>query len=367
MYLEFFKLRELPFSNVNDDRFFFETATHAEALSSMVYTVQQRKGMVLITGEVGAGKTYLGNMLSSRLGSAAQVVFVRHPAGSAKQLLRAASSGFGIAVAQTGDLLTLTDELDRGLQQLHRRKRLAALVIDETQDMPDEAMEEVRLMWNWEQDGQRLLQIVLIGQPELRLRLQGRRWDSLRQRVVLAHHLGRLTCAETAGYVRHRLRVAANGDARECFTPGALEDIHRITKGTPRLINTTCDNALLTAYARGEPEVSSTIVRDVAESMALWSPEVPGSGEAPPPAPPGAQATGLGGTGEAPDVPRVADGSAPEPADGDAELLKAALKGEPSLEMARKVYRLAPAGSEEQHLAIRIITHELVRSIQSKG
>ena len=272
MYLEFFNLKEFPFSIGSDEKYFYESDIHAEALANMLYTIQQRKGMVLITGEVGSGKTFLSSMLASRLGKSALVVSVRHPPDSAKQMLRAVAEGIGVRVGRTDDKLTLVKELENKLERHLRRDRLVAVILDEVQDLPDEAMEQIRLMWNWEVDGQRLVQLVLVGQPELRPRLQEPKWESLQQRIVLSYHLGALTAADTAKYILHRRKIAAkNGNCPMRFTIRALEDIHEITKGIPRLINILCDNALLTAYAANTTKITSGIVAKVVRNMTTWS------------------------------------------------------------------------------------------------
>ena len=245
--------------------------------------------------------------------------------------------------------------------------------------MTNETMEEIRLLWNWEQDGDRLLQIVLIGQPELRPRLHHARWESLRQRIVLSYHLGRLSADQTARYVAHRLRVASNGDCAIEFSPGAVRQVHEATKGVPRLINTLCDNALLSAYARGEHTVSGEIVAGVVQNMTCWSMEPPAS-EHPaepasaahrPPDPARAPATGppdRAAPHAAPAKPATPseDQHAPEPLRQSSAVLQAALLGQPTLEVAREVYRLAPALSEAHHLAIRIIAQELVRVLGTR-
>lgn len=277
MYLEFHNLREYPFSLSCDARFFYNSAIHSEALANMVYTVQQRKGMVLVTGEVGSGKTFVGTVLGDRLGTGCMTALVKNPPQSGKQLLRTVAARLGMNVKPTADKMNLADELEMHLGRMLQRGRLVVLIIDEAQDLTPSALEELRLLWNWEQGGQRLVQIVLMGQPELRDRLLEPKWEPLRQRVVLSYHLGRLSAEDTAAYIAHRLRVAADDEPKAEFGPEALVDIHSATDGIPRLINVLCDNALLVAYAKGTHLVDRQIVAEVLRDMTCWGLNVPSS------------------------------------------------------------------------------------------
>jgi general secretion pathway protein A len=270
MYLDFYRFREFPFSITCDERFFYESEVHAEALANMMYTVEQRKGMVLITGEVGAGKTFVGSMLCGRLGTRCLAAMMTNPPGSAKQLVRAVAGEVGMNVNPNADRLALIDQLREHLVRLHRRGRLVAMVIDESQDLPPSSLEELRLLWNWEEQGQRLVQIVLIGQPELRQKLQEPRWEPLRQRIVLSYHLKNLSEEDTSAYIRHRLRVAADEDCRASFSPDAISEVYSATDGTPRLINVLCDNALLIGYAKGVHVIDRPVVAEVIRDMTCW-------------------------------------------------------------------------------------------------
>jgi general secretion pathway protein A len=270
MYLKFYNLKEFPFSITCDDRFFFESAVHAEALANMMYTVQQRKGMVLVTGEVGAGKTFVGNMLGARLGAGCQTVMMRNPPQSGKQLIGSLARRIGMNVRATADKVSLQEELEQYLIRLQARQRLVALIIDEAQDLTATSLEELRLLWNWELSGQRLLQIILIGQPELRQRLLEPRWEALRQRIVLSYHLCHLSPFDTPLYIAHRLRVGAAEGCSAAFTPEAMADIHAATDGIPRLINVLCDNALLVGYAKSIHMIDRPIVAEVLQNMTCW-------------------------------------------------------------------------------------------------
>jgi general secretion pathway protein A len=275
MYLDFYNLREFPFTITCDDRFFYESTVHAEALANMMYTVQQRKGMVLITGEVGAGKTFVGNMLGSRIGAGCQTVMIGNPPQSGKQLVVALSRRIGMNVRASADKTSLLEELERHLVGLNARGRLVALIIDEAQDLSPASLEELRLLWNWEQGGQRLIQMVLIGQPELRQRLLEPKWEALRQRVVLSYHLQHLSPTDAPAYIAHRLRVAGTDEGSAQFTPSALADIYAATNGIPRLINILCDNALLVGYAKGVRCIDSPIITEVVRDMTCWGLRTP--------------------------------------------------------------------------------------------
>lgn len=270
MYLKFYGFREPPFAITCDERFFFESSIHAEALANMMYTVQQRKGMVLVTGEVGAGKTFVGNMLGARLGPGCLTIMMKNPPQSGKQLFRALAGRVGMQVRATADKLALQEELERHLVRLHNRGRLVALILDEAQDLSPASLEEIRLLWNWEQGGERSVQIVLIGQPELRDRLLEPRWEPLRQRIVLSYHLQHLPVGDVAPYIAHRLKVASDGTCKAEFTPESVEDIYAATDGIPRLINVLCDNALLVGYAKGTTCIDQAIVAEVLRDMTCW-------------------------------------------------------------------------------------------------
>jgi general secretion pathway protein A len=209
-------------------------------------------------------------MLCSRLGAGCQTVVLQNPPESKKQLLRSFSRHVGITTQATTDKGSLEDSLQEHLVRLHSRGRLVGLILDEAQDLNQAALKEIRLLWNWEQDGQRLIQIVLIGQPELREKLLEPKWEPLRQRIVLSYHLPSLNAEDTFSYIQHRLRAASNHETHVEFQQDALEMIHAATDGIPRLINILCDNALLVGYVKGVNSIDKPIVADVLRDMTCW-------------------------------------------------------------------------------------------------
>jgi len=270
MYLQFYKLQEFPFTLTCDGKYFYESPVHAEALANMMYCIQQRKGMVLVTGEVGTGKSFIGNVLGSRLGPGCQIVTLQNPPETKKQLLRGLAQQVGITADADSDKMSLEEELREYLIRLNRRGRLVGLILDEAQELTNASLKEVRLLWNWESEGQRLIQILLIGQPELRERLQEPQWEPFKQRIVLSYHLKGLSAADTSAYVRHRIRVASQDGAAVDFSSEALETIHAATDGTPRLINILCDNALLVGYVNNKTHIDKPVIDEVLRNMTCW-------------------------------------------------------------------------------------------------
>jgi general secretion pathway protein A len=275
MYLEFYRLREYPYALGCDARYFYKSRRHNEALARLLYTVQQSRGMVLLTGDVGSGKTFLGRILAGRLSRRHRVAALRHPQDTAKHLVRTLNRSVGLDGHAGTDRMALVEELERHLLGQDRRGRQLVVILDEVQSFSDEALEELRLLWNIQADGRPLLQIVLLAQPELRDRLLRPEWEALRQRIVMRFHLGPLSENETMAYILHRRKVAKDEGCRLKFTVNALKTAHRVTGGIPRLINVLCDNALLVGYARGQSTISSRIMGEVADDTLAWDREAP--------------------------------------------------------------------------------------------
>jgi general secretion pathway protein A len=253
VYLEFHGLREPPFELTPNPRFLFFSPKHREAFNHLLYGIRERKGFVQLTGEVGTGKTTLCRAMLKELGDRFATALVLNPAQDAEQLLQSITREFGLPTKGLDRLETLA-ALNQFLIDLLYQGRDAVLVIDEAQGLTEALLEEVRLLSNLETDDRKLLQIVLMGQPELRARLDAPELRQLRQRITIRFHLRALQRAELWPYIQHRLRVAgANG--HPTFTLGALWRIYRYTKGVPRLVNAVCDKCLLAGYVHKQHNI----------------------------------------------------------------------------------------------------------------
>jgi general secretion pathway protein A len=273
MYRTYFGLREEPFALTPDPRFLYLSPRHREALAHLLYGMGEAGGFVQLTGEVGTGKTTLCRSLLEQAPEGVDVALLFNPRQTPAELVASVCDEFHVPYPPgTSSLKVLTDALNRHLLEGHARGRRSVLVIDEAQNLSAEALEQVRLLTNLETTTRKLLQILLIGQPELRALMARPELRQLDQRITARYHLAPLTAEETAQYVRHRLEVA--GAAEPLFTAGALARVHRLSGGVPRLVNVLCDRALLAAYARGERRVGKRLVGRAAA-------EVRGEGTAP--------------------------------------------------------------------------------------
>jgi general secretion pathway protein A len=266
MYTEYFGLAERPFSITPDPHFLYLSRRHREALGHLVYGTGEGGGFVLLTGEVGTGKTTVCRACLEQLPPEVDAALVLNPPPSAPELLLALCAELHLAPPpQQRSRRELLDFLNAYLLAAHARGRRTVLIIDEAQNLGAEVLEQIRLLTNLETHKHKLLQIFLIGQPELREALAKRDLRQLAQRVTARYHLGPLTRGETAEYVQHRLSVA--GRQHPLFSPRALRRVHRESRGLPRLINVICDRALLGAYARNRALVDAGTVRYAAREL----------------------------------------------------------------------------------------------------
>ncbi len=266
MYLEHFGLTAKPFELHPDPGFLYWSPGHDEAFTHLEYAVAEAKGFVVLTGEVGAGKTTLVNHLVRRLPAEVELGVVNNPSLGPPQFLKAVCREYGLEVVG-GDKADLVERFNRFLLDQYARRRRVALIVDEAQRLPLRTLEELRLLSNLEEETQHLLQVILVGQPELRDALGRPELEQLRQRVTVHCHLGRLDRAELGRYVRHRLEVAGVG-GREVFDEAALDEVFRHSAGTPRLVNTLCDTALVFAFGADRRGVDRDLVGAVAAARA---------------------------------------------------------------------------------------------------
>jgi general secretion pathway protein A len=258
MYNQFYGFSEPPFNITPDPRFLFFSDRHREAFNHILFGIRERKGFIQITGEVGAGKTTLCRAVLEELGAGYVTALILNPCLSIDQLLRAILHELGLPAK--GDRVDDLETLNRFLLDQLEKGQDVVLLIDEAQDLGTELLEQVRLLSNLETDQRKLLQIVLLGQPELRDKLNEPNLRQLRQRITVRYHLTPLSRPEADYYIRHRLQIAG-GNGRPEFTPWAVRWVHRYSGGIPRLINAVCDKALLAGFVDGTDLVTWRQVR----------------------------------------------------------------------------------------------------------
>jgi general secretion pathway protein A len=258
MYTQFFHLKQPPFSIAPDPRYLFMSERHREALAHLLYGVGSGGGFVLLTGEIGAGKTTVCRCFMEQVPAHCKIAYIFNPKLSVEDLLSSICDEFGIAQGGTS-VKSHVDAINGYLLASHAQSRNNVLIIDEAQNLSGDVLEQLRLLTNLETSERKLLQIILIGQPELRAMLARPELEQLAQRVIARYHLGALAQGEVGSYIAHRLAVAGSGAA--LFPARLLAQIHRISKGVPRRINLLCDRALLGAYVENRPQVTPAILR----------------------------------------------------------------------------------------------------------
>jgi general secretion pathway protein A len=258
VYLEYYGLTEPPFDITPNPRFLFYSVKHREAYNHLLYGIRERKGFVQLTGEVGAGKTTLCRALLEQLHGYYATALILNPVLNADELMKAIATEFGLETKGLDRLDTIS-AINRFLLWQADQGNGSVLIIDEAQALTEELLEQVRLLSNLETDNRKLLQIVLMGQPELRDRLDSPRLRQLRQRITVRYHLPPLSSSEINRYVRHRLEVSgANGTPR--FTRPALWRVYRYSGGIPRVVNAVCDKALLAGFVNQMTELNYRVI-----------------------------------------------------------------------------------------------------------
>jgi general secretion pathway protein A len=271
MYKEFYHLKENPFSVTADPDFFYSSHRHIEAFSHLTYGIQQRKGIIVITGEIGTGKTTLCRTLLTRLDQNTKTALILNPTFSDIQLLKLIIRDFGLNgnYKNKFDLITaLNNFLLSETSQGHN----VVLIIDEAQNLRPKQLEHIRLLSNLETEKDKLLQIILVGQPELDQHLKLPSLRQLNQRVAVRFNITPLTADETSDYILHRLKVANSDTNFLCmvrFAPEAIHAVYQYSGGTPRLINILCDRALLAGYTKERRTIDADIIHQCAKEVIL--------------------------------------------------------------------------------------------------
>jgi general secretion pathway protein A len=265
VYAEFYGLRELPFALTPDPRFIYFTPSHTEVMANLHYGIESGKGLIVVTGEVGTGKTTILRWMMQRLDRTVMVAYIFNPRLSVAEFYQHVATLLDVQKWQTKSELLL--ELGKALESRHSRGLRTVLIVDEAQGLSTHVLEEIRLLSNFESDTAKQLQIVLTGQPELREVLNRAELRQLKQRIALRCVIKPLpSVEETDRYITSRLLVAG-AERTDIFSPGAIDYIFRCSDGIPRQINNLCDNALLAGYASGEATISRNTIEEVAETF----------------------------------------------------------------------------------------------------
>lgn len=267
MYKEFFGLKDLPFTLSPDPQFIVFTPSYNEVLASLYYGLENAKGLIVLVGEVGTGKTTALRWILRRMDSSVLAAYVFNPRLSIDEFYHHVSEM--LEITDWNNKAELLSEMGRVLADRHKRGLRTVLIIDEAHDLSDDVMEEIRLLMNFESDNAKHLQIVLTGQPELRTRLNQPNLRQLKQRVALRCQMHVFPNAEEVErYITERLLIAGS-EQPNLFSPSAIDYIYQCSEGIPRQINNICDNAMLTAYALGEDSISRKVIEKVADNLDL--------------------------------------------------------------------------------------------------
>ncbi len=269
MYKEFYQLKEDPFNITADPDFFFSSARHAEAFSHLTYGIKQRKGILVVTGEIGTGKTTLCRTLLNRLDENIKTALILNPTFSDLQLLQLILKDLGIK-APLKNKFALIDALNEFLLNETNLGHNVVMIIDEAQNLGVKQLEQIRLLSNLETEKQKLLQIILVGQPELLDKLKLVSLRQLNQRIAVRYHILPLDRSELQQYIQHRLKIAqvSNKSNRHLqFTDDAVEAIYALSNGTPRMVNILCDRALLAGFVQETWTIDKNIVYKCAQEV----------------------------------------------------------------------------------------------------
>jgi general secretion pathway protein A len=268
MYLEYYRLKEMPFSLTPDPRYIFKTESHLEVLATVKYGVEQNKGLIVVTGEVGCGKTTILRAALQSFGDEILAVYIFNPFLTAAEFFEQLTIEMQLGLAKTASKPELLSAMGRFLARRHAQGLRTALVVDEAHGLPMALLEEIRLLMNFETSSEKLLQVVLCGQPELHETLNLSQLRQLKQRISLRCSIKPLSVFEISKYIRFRLKQSGAENVG-LFDGAAVKLIGQVSQGIPRVINNICDNALLYGYASGSQMVTREIIEEVVRSLDL--------------------------------------------------------------------------------------------------
>ncbi len=261
MYEKFYEFSEKPFNTTPDSKFFFPSAKHTEALNSLIYAINERKGFVVITGEIGAGKTTVCRTLLNKLSLNTKVATITNTHLTSRELITEILEEFEVDY-KPGTKQKLLSQLNQYLITQLRNDVNIVLIIDEAQNLTPTVLEEVRMLSNLETEKEKLIQIILLGQPQLKAKLENPKLEQFKQRITVYFHLTSLTQEETEKYIKYRLSLV-NPNSQELFMPEAIAAIYKHSRGTPRLVNILADSALLSGYVYETKQITEQIINEV--------------------------------------------------------------------------------------------------------
>lgn len=262
MYEKFYEFSEKPFNTTPDSKFFFPSPKHTEALNSLIYAINERKGFVVITGEIGAGKTTVCKTLLNKLELNTKVATITNTHLTCKELITEILEELEVEY-KPGTKQKLLSQLNNYLIQQLSQDVNVVLIIDEAQNLTPKVLEEVRMLSNLETEKEKLIQIILVGQPQLKAKLENQKLEQFKQRIAVYYHISELNRDETKDYIFHRLNLVSSNGAIDIFTPRAIESIYEHSGGIPRLINLICDSALLSGYIYDTRKITEKIINEV--------------------------------------------------------------------------------------------------------
>lgn len=293
MYESFYGLKEKPFNLLPDPEYLYMSPGHENAYTHLEYAIAENKGFVVITGEIGSGKTTLINYLLGKIPQDIQVGIINNTDVEPLQFLKMICREFELE-ANGQEKAEILDSFNSFLLDQFSRRHRVVLIIDEAQNLPNQTIEEIRMLSNLEAEKNHLIQVILVGQPELKYKLRGRSLAQFAQRVTVHCHLGGLSRADVEKYIRHRLRVAG-AKSLDIFDQNAIDDIHKYSRGIPRIINTLCDTALVYGFADDVKVINKKIIENIVESREIgegFTEDAPGEDAALPSPPMGNGAAG---------------------------------------------------------------------------